>query len=93
MIQRKKGASFEPMSTSTRLVDRRAPVLSPSKVQTMHATLSNNSTATTGKAEPSRFVKTDMPMREVASKVAEVASAAASVRKVAMVAVLAAALV
>lgn len=61
------------------LADRKEPGSSLSKALTMHETRFNSSMATIGKAEPSRFEKTDMPTPEVDFKVVQADLAVGSV--------------
>lgn len=70
---------------SMRLADQKGLVSSLSKALTMLEMRSSNSTATTGKAELSRFEKTDMPILQVDSRVAKEAMGEASVLEVATV--------
>lgn len=51
-----------PMFTSTRQADRKEQVLSRSKARMTPAVPFSSSTATIGKAEPSKFAKTDTPI-------------------------------
>lgn len=62
------------MSTRIKQVDQKVLVLSRSNPLTMLATLSNNTTATIGTVEPSRFVKIDTQEVDLAWVVAMVAA-------------------